>query len=188
MNLKNDIRRILREEIRPFKVMRRTHLIDYEINRLLDLVYFDNRICGRYDDADMFVRVVAEAVVTNLYFNTFNMIDDTSLEWENSANFIYDYIKDSYGEKLKDYFNNMCGKRVEIDESKSQKSKKVKCSECGWSWKLSEGGHDPYTCHKCGNINSKSELTEKCWVGYTQKGMKTMFGKRYPNCVKKTKK
>ena len=35
--------------------------------------------------------------------------------------------------------------------------------------------------------NSKTELTEKCWKGYTQKGMKTMFGKRYPNCVKKTK-
>ena len=33
----------------------------------------------------------------------------------------------------------------------------------------------------------KSELTEKCWPGYEQKGMKTMFGKRYPNCVKKTK-
>jgi hypothetical protein len=27
-------------------------------------------------------------------------------------------------------------------------------------------------------------LTEKCWKGYTQKGMKTMFGKKYPNCVK----
>jgi hypothetical protein len=35
---------------------------------------------------------------------------------------------------------------------------------------------------------NESELTEKCWKGYTQKGMKTMFGKRYPNCVKKTKK
>jgi hypothetical protein len=34
----------------------------------------------------------------------------------------------------------------------------------------------------------ESEITEKCWRGYTQKGMKTMFGKRYPNCVKKTKK
>ena len=33
----------------------------------------------------------------------------------------------------------------------------------------------------------EGELTEKCWKGYTQKGMKTMFGKRYPNCVKKTK-
>jgi hypothetical protein len=35
---------------------------------------------------------------------------------------------------------------------------------------------------------NETELTERCWKGYTQKGMKTMFGKRYPNCVKKTKK
>ena len=28
-------------------------------------------------------------------------------------------------------------------------------------------------------------LNEKCWPGYTKKGMKTMFGKKYPNCVKK---
>ena len=31
---------------------------------------------------------------------------------------------------------------------------------------------------------NEGELTERCWKGYTQKGMKTMFGKRYPNCVK----
>jgi hypothetical protein len=31
---------------------------------------------------------------------------------------------------------------------------------------------------------TESEITERCWKGYTQKGMKTMFGKRYPNCVK----
>lgn len=34
---------------------------------------------------------------------------------------------------------------------------------------------------------NEQEITEKCWAGYTQKGMKTMFGKRYPNCVKKKK-
>ena len=34
----------------------------------------------------------------------------------------------------------------------------------------------------------RAELTEKCWPGYEKKGMKTMFGKRYPNCVKKSKK
>ena len=28
-------------------------------------------------------------------------------------------------------------------------------------------------------------LNEKCWPGYTKKGMKTHFGKRVPNCVKK---
>jgi len=34
----------------------------------------------------------------------------------------------------------------------------------------------------------RQELDEKCWPGYEKKGMKTMFGKRYPNCVKKSKK
>ncbi len=37
-------------------------------------------------------------------------------------------------------------------------------------------------------LQNKSEITERCWKGYTQKGMKTMFGKRYPNCVKVKKK
>ncbi len=32
---------------------------------------------------------------------------------------------------------------------------------------------------------SEDNLDEKCWKGYEKKGMKTMFGKRYPNCVKK---
>jgi ParB-like chromosome segregation protein Spo0J len=72
-------------------------------------------------------------------------------------------------------------------EMKEGDDRKIKC-DCGWSWKLEDGGNDPYTCHKCGKVNTKEELTEKCWSGYTQKGMKTMFGKRYPNCVKKKKK
>ena len=29
------------------------------------------------------------------------------------------------------------------------------------------------------------KLVEKCWKGYEKKGTKMMFGKRYPNCVKK---
>ena len=149
MNSKETIRRVLREETRPFKIMRRTNLIDDQIVSLLDKVYYDKRICGRCNDADMFLRVVTESVVEKIYFNTFYMMDDTSLEWEKSVDFIYDYIKDSYGEKLKDYYNTMCNERVETNES---------------------------------------EITEKCWPGYTQKGMKTMFGKKYPNCVKKTKK
>ena len=34
-------------------------------------------------------------------------------------------------------------------------------------------------------VLAEEEITEKCWKGYTQKGMKTMFGKKYPNCIKK---
>ncbi len=39
-----------------------------------------------------------------------------------------------------------------------------------------------------GHSDWRQELDEKCWPGYEKKGMKTMFGKRYPNCVKKSKK
>jgi hypothetical protein len=31
--------------------------------------------------------------------------------------------------------------------------KRVNC-DCGWSWDISDGGSDPYKCHKCGNDNS----------------------------------
>jgi hypothetical protein len=27
--------------------------------------------------------------------------------------------------------------------------------DCGWSWDLSDGGNDPYICHKCGNNNEE---------------------------------
>jgi len=37
-------------------------------------------------------------------------------------------------------------------------------------------------------IKLKDLLDEKCWKGYEKKGMKKMFGKMYPNCVKKEEK
>ena len=61
----------------------------------------------------------------------------------------------------------------------------VICDNCGWKWKIADGGYDLYICHKCNHDNTPKQLNEKCWKGYTQKGMKTMFGKKYPNCVKK---
>tara|TARA_R100001443_G_C3344190_1_gene175178 strand:- start:299 stop:817 length:519 start_codon:yes stop_codon:yes gene_type:complete len=37
-------------------------------------------------------------------------------------------------------------------------------------------------------LEEEEILMEKCWAGYEKKGMKKMFGKMYPNCVKKKKK
>lgn len=31
---------------------------------------------------------------------------------------------------------------------------KVICDKCKWEWKLSDGGDDPYICHKCGHNNT----------------------------------
>ena len=62
-------------------------------------------------------------------------------------------------------------------------------------------GHARYNMSRLGNEMEKlgkkrreaneeksfQQFQEKCWPGYEKKGMKTMFGKRYPNCVKKKK-
>ena len=32
---------------------------------------------------------------------------------------------------------------------------KIKCSECGRKWSLSDGGNDPFICHKCGRNNEE---------------------------------
>jgi len=42
-----------------------------------------------------------------------------------------------------------------VKENWDSDYKKVECSKCGWSWDLSDGGDDPYVCHKCGNDNTK---------------------------------
>jgi hypothetical protein len=37
---------------------------------------------------------------------------------------------------------------------------KVICDNCGWSWKISEGGHDLYICHQCNHNNEPKNLKE----------------------------
>ena len=59
--------------------------------------------------------------------------------------------------------------RIIISEGQLKKLKKlvkkVECPKCGWEWDLSDGGKDPYTCHKCGNKHAELEenkpLTDK---------------------------
>ena len=74
-------------------------------------------------------------------------------------------------------------KEGELTEKWSEKYKKtINCNNPkGFSQRAHCQGKRKHSEMKEG------ELTERCWAGYTQKGMKTMFGKRYPNCVKKTK-
>ena len=39
---------------------------------------------------------------------------------------------------------------------------RIVCDGCGWSWKLSDGGNDPYVCHSCYKDNTKKyEKIEK---------------------------
>ena len=55
----------------------------------------------------------------------------------------------------------MCMKKIVITESQLNlllEADKIKCDNCGWSWKRSEGGKDLYVCHKCGHDNDKKSL------------------------------
>ena len=74
--------------------------------------------------------------------------------------------------KIKSYFShhffNMNLQQTIRRILREEFDKTITCKGCGWSWEFSKGGEEPYLCHKCGNDNSKKELTEKCWTGYTQ--------------------
>lgn len=34
----------------------------------------------------------------------------------------------------------------------------IKCKNCGWEWKKSEGGPDLYFCHKCHHDNTPNNI------------------------------
>jgi len=48
----------------------------------------------------------------------------------------------------KDYFAGF--KYLKSFEDGGMADESVTCSNCGWSWKISEGGLNPLSCHKCG--------------------------------------
>jgi len=37
---------------------------------------------------------------------------------------------------------------------------RIECDNCGWSWKIKDGGDDLYICHKCGHDNTPKQLNE----------------------------
>lgn len=49
--------------------------------------------------------------------------------------------------------------KIKITESQRSRlieiieNENVICDKCGWTWALSDGGDDPYICHKCWNDN-----------------------------------
>ena len=38
---------------------------------------------------------------------------------------------------------------------------RIECDNCGWSWKIKDGGKDLYVCHKCGTNNTPKPLNEE---------------------------
>ena len=71
-------------------------------------------------------------------------------------------------------------KRKEASKKKTKSLNRVKETSDPQSGKSS-----PYGSGYAPVQQNEDILNEKCWPGYVRKGTKTMFGKKYPNCVKK---
>jgi hypothetical protein len=40
-------------------------------------------------------------------------------------------------------------------------NREIICDNCGWRWKIKDGGNDLYICHKCNHDNTPEELKEE---------------------------
>jgi len=43
---------------------------------------------------------------------------------------------------------------IKLLELLNEEPEIIKCENCGWEWKLEDGGKNPYVCHKCGHDNN----------------------------------
>jgi len=75
-------------------------------------------------------------------------------------------------------------KTVAKELEKASKLHKGQSKALAKASKMHKGQSEKIKKH-LGDMQKEEALDEKCWKGYEKKGMKTMFGKRYPNCVKK---
>lgn len=113
----------------------------------------------------------------------------------------HEYKSTDYVEQFKDWISTFDG--TDVDEIKYLVKNHMKINPRTWD-SMRDIKKEPISSHPAFNKlkgftdkldgggykldkqeQNESEITERCWKGYTQKGMKTMFGKRYPNCVKK---
>ena len=109
MNLQSIIKKVLKEETNlSFKIRRRINLIDDEVEKLLRIAYTPNVICRNYTGGIGLTAVISHAVIENLYFNTFYEMDDESKEWEETAQFIWDYIYEKFGERIRNHYEDNC--------------------------------------------------------------------------------
>ena len=110
---------------------------------------------------------------------TYVSTDKKKVKKESIENQITEADKKGKGSGTKDACYHKVKSRYSVWPSAYASGALVKCRKVGAAnWGNSKKEEFE------GNI-SYTSFMEKCWKGYEKKGMKTMFGKRYPNCVKK---
>jgi len=91
------------------RLRRRLGMLDYEIESKMRAVYRPDNICENYRSGEELLDVVGEAAIDSMYWNYFADIDDNSGEWVNIYYDMVKYIRDKYGNKIKEYYHINCG-------------------------------------------------------------------------------
>lgn len=87
---------------------RRINMVDWEVEYKLQTIYRPDNIC-RYISGEELLNVVGAASIESMYWNYFSDIDDNSGEWAEIFYDMVEYIKNKYGEKIKEYYHINCG-------------------------------------------------------------------------------
>jgi hypothetical protein len=90
-------------------------LIKYYIDEKMDKIYNFEKdkdfYCERYETPKTFLNVVEEAILEFLHNNYYaDFLDDDSVEFENVIYLVSNYIKNNYGDVIKNKFVESCKK------------------------------------------------------------------------------
>jgi len=108
MSIRDNIKRILREETVPTLVRRRVTEIDWQIQFAVKEVKRQNsNICNMGESG--YIETVTEKTIEQMYWDFFSDMDDNSKEWASSYYFMIRYINDNFVEKLKQHYHMNCG-------------------------------------------------------------------------------
>ena len=108
MNLKESIKRILREETVPLFVRRRIDAVDWQIDFAVKEVNRQyNNVCNLGEDG--FIEIVIEKTIDSMYWDFFSDMDENTPEWGVSYQYILKYAEDKFTNKLKEYYHIKCG-------------------------------------------------------------------------------
>jgi uncharacterized protein involved in exopolysaccharide biosynthesis len=99
-------------------------------------------------------------------------------------NVIHQRVRAAYGKAKDPKVKARLKRALDYIEKRKEASKEKTKSLNKETTDPQSGKAAPYGSGYAPVQQNEDVLNEKCWPGYTKKGMKTMFGKKYPNCVK----
>lgn len=143
-NIKQTIRRLLKESEIPKHLLRRLDfkMIDEIFKEALtdaSKKFAKNKDKWNFMDEYKFNKMVVSYMVDTFFSDEEYYNSELFTEmWDDLYNFFSEY----YYDQIRDRYYAIEGESA------------VVCEDCGWFWYLSDGGDDPYVCHKCGNDNT----------------------------------